>query len=113
MINICFQRRAKFYRLNRDIKIKKQSDGLLTYRGLYRDIENINISLKGEHQLSNAAVALGAVELCAGKGFPVDDEAIRKGLKGTKWEARLEVLNDNPLFILDGAHNPAGIDALC
>jgi dihydrofolate synthase/folylpolyglutamate synthase len=34
------------------------------------------------------------------------------GLKNTRWEARMEILQDRPLFLLDGAHNPAGIDVL-
>lgn len=112
MEDICLRRRAKLYRLNRDIKIKKQRGGLLTYRGLYRDIKNLTIPLRGEHQLSNSAVAIAAIELCAKKGFPVDDTAVRAGLKNTHWEARLEILQKNPLFLLDGAHNPASINAL-
>jgi dihydrofolate synthase / folylpolyglutamate synthase len=111
--DVCLNRNAKLYRLNRDIKIKKQKNGLLTYRGLYRDIKNLTIPLKGEHQLSNAAVALAAIELCAKKGFPADDTVIDAGLKKTRWEARLEILQSYPLFLLDGAHNPAGIAALC
>ncbi|MFA5321754.1 MAG: folylpolyglutamate synthase/dihydrofolate synthase family protein [Smithella sp.] len=110
---VCQRRRAKLYCLGFDIKIKKEKDGLLTYRGLYRNIENLKISLIGEHQLSNAAMALAAIELGTRKGFPVDDTAIRAGLKSIRWEARLEILQREPLFLLDGAHNPEGIDALC
>jgi dihydrofolate synthase / folylpolyglutamate synthase len=113
LANVCRRRRSKLYCLNRDIKIKRQKDGLLTYGGLYRNIENLKIPLMGEHQLSNATLALASIELCAKKGFPADDQAIYTGLKNTHWEARLEILQSNPLFLLDGAHNPAGIDALC
>ncbi|PKN51495.1 MAG: bifunctional folylpolyglutamate synthase/dihydrofolate synthase [Deltaproteobacteria bacterium HGW-Deltaproteobacteria-13] len=111
--DVCLRRRSKLYRLHRDIKIKKQKDGLLTYRGLYRDVKNLTIPLRGEHQRSNAAMALAAIELCAKKSFPVDDTAIYAGLKNTRWEARMEIIQDRPLFLLDGAHNPAGIDVLC
>lgn len=111
--SVCLRRRAKLYALGRDIKIKKEKDGSLTYQGLYRNMENLKISLIGEHQLSNAAVALAAIELGTGKGFPVDDTAIRAGLKNIYWEGRLEILQKHPLFLLDGAHNPAGIDSLC
>ena len=113
MEDVCLSRWVKLYRLDRDMKIKKQKKGLLTYRGLYRDIRNLTIPLKGEHQLSNAAVALAAIELCAKEGFPANDTAIEAGLKKTRWEARLEILQSKPLFLLDGAHNPAGIAALC
>jgi dihydrofolate synthase / folylpolyglutamate synthase len=111
--NVCLCRRAKLYCLGRDIKIKKQKDGFFTYRGLCRNIKNLTIPLRGEHQLSNAAMALAAIELCEKKGFSVDDMAIYAGLKNTHWEARMEIIQNHPLFILDGAHNPAGIDVLC
>ena len=109
----CLRRRAKLYCLGRDIKIKKQKDGFFTYQGLNRNLKNLTIPLQGEHQLSNAALALAAIEICEKKGFRVDDTAIYAGLENTRWEARLEVLQNKPLFLLDGAHNPAGIDALC
>jgi dihydrofolate synthase/folylpolyglutamate synthase len=113
MKDVCLRRRAKLYCLGRDIKIKKQKNGFLTYQGLYRNINNLTIPLQGDHQLSNAALALAAIELCEKNGFSVDDAAISAGLKNTHWEARLEVLQKQPLFLLDGAHNTAGINVLC
>jgi dihydrofolate synthase/folylpolyglutamate synthase len=80
---------------------------------LYRNLKNLPIPLQGDHQLSNAALALAALELCGKNGFSVDDAAIYAGFANTHWEARLEILQNHPLFLLDGAHNPAGIDALC
>jgi len=111
--NVCLRRRAKLYYLNRDIKIKKQKDGFFTYRGFNRNLKNLTIPLQGEHQLSNAALALAAVELCGENGFVVADAAIYKGLANTQWEARLEVLQNQPFFLLDCAHNPAGVGVLC
>lgn len=111
--NICRQRGAKLYLLGRDIKIRKQKDGLLTYSGVYRTIKNLTVPLKGEHQRSNAALALAAIEFCDNKGFHVGDREINNGLAQTRWAARLEIVQQEPLFILDGAHNPAGMAALC
>ena len=111
--SVCLDRRAKLYCLGSDIRIKSQKDGLLTYRGLQRNLKNLPIPLKGSHQYSNTALALAAVELCGKNGFQVDDEAISRGLAKTHWEARLEILQNNPLFLLDGAHNPAGMKVLC
>ncbi|MCX5849598.1 MAG: bifunctional folylpolyglutamate synthase/dihydrofolate synthase [Deltaproteobacteria bacterium] len=110
---VCRRRHTTLYSLGHDIKIKKQNDGFLTYQGLNRNLKNLTIPLQGDHQLSNAALALASVEICETKGFIVDDTAIYAGLKNTHWEARLEVLQKDPLFLLDGAHNPAGIDVLC
>ena len=66
-----------------------------------------------EHQMENAALAIAAIGVVAEKGLPVKEEAIRDGLQKTKLDARMEVLEESPIFILDGAHNPAGIRALC
>jgi len=110
---VCQRRHAEFYCLRSDIKIEKQKDGFFTYRGFNRNLKNLSIPLNGDHQLSNAALALAVVELCGKNGFSVDDTAIYTGLSNTHWKARLEVLQKQPLFLLDGAHNPAGISVLC
>jgi dihydrofolate synthase / folylpolyglutamate synthase len=111
--SVCLQRQAKLYRQGVDMKIKKQKDGLLKYYGLQRQINNLTLPLMGRHQLKNATLALAAIELVSKDGFPVNDAAVLSGLKNTQWPARLEILQKDPLFILDGAHNPAGIAALC
>ena len=110
---VCLERRAKLYCLGSDIKIKKQKDGLLSYQGLNRNLKNLPLPLRGRHQYSNVALAAGAVEFCCKNGFQIDDEAISRGLASTQWDARLETLQNNPLFLLDGAHNPAGMRVLC
>jgi len=110
---ICRQHGAGLYRLGRDIKIKKQADGLFTYKGLHQNLKNLAIPLRGDHQQSNAALALATIEICATKGLPADVRAMRDGLRKTRWDARLEILQNKPLFLLDGAHNPAGIESLC
>jgi dihydrofolate synthase/folylpolyglutamate synthase len=109
----CRRRRASLYCIGKDMKIKRQKDGILAYRGIYGDLNNPVIPLAGRHQLDNAALALAAIEITGKNGLPVDDAAIRKGLAETHWPARLEVLLKSPLFVLDGAHNPAGINVLC
>ncbi len=110
---VCHRNKARLYRLGKDIKIKRQKDGLVTYSGLYGRLDNLTVPLPGSHQLDNAALALAALEIAGLKGFPVDVAAIASGLRNTKWEARLEVLSHRPLFVADGAHNPAGMSVLC
>jgi dihydrofolate synthase/folylpolyglutamate synthase len=109
----CRRRKASLYRLGKDMTIKRQKDGMLAYRGIYGALNNIIIPLPGRHQLDNASLALAAIEIAGKKGLPVDDMAVRTGLAKTRWPARLEVLRRSPLFVLDGAHNPAGISVLC
>lgn len=110
---VCQRRRAKLYCAGQDIKIKKEKDGLLTYQGFNRHLKKLKSPLCGEHQLNNLALALAMIEFCEQNGLRIADKAILQGLAHTRWEARLEVLQKNPLFILDGAHNPAGMNALC
>jgi dihydrofolate synthase/folylpolyglutamate synthase len=109
----CRRHGASLYRVGKDMKIKRQKDGMLAYRGIYGDLNNPVIPLPGRHQLDNAALALAAIEIAGKNGLPVADAAIRKGLAATQWPARLEVLRESPLFVLDGAHNPAGMSVLC
>lgn len=111
--DVCLRRRATLYCVGRDIKIRKEKDGLLTYQGVNRHLKKMKSPLRGEHQLDNLALALSIIECCEQNGLRVADKAIFQGLAHTCWEARLEVLQKNPFFILDGAHNPAGMNALC
>ncbi len=66
----------------------------------------LNVPLLGDYQLNNAATALTAVTALRGRGFDISDDAVTKGLAATRWPARFEVLGKEPLFILDGGHNP-------
>ena len=111
--NTCRRSKADLYRLGKDIKIKKQENGLVTYQGVCSNLNNLTVPLTGRHQLDNTALALATLEIAGLKGFPADVASIRKGLRNTNWEARLEILYHNPLFVIDGAHNPAGISVLC
>ncbi len=86
------------------------------------ELRNLRIGLLGEHQASNAAVALatldGLVEDATRRGIPlvISEEAVRDGLANARWPGRLELLDGGRLgvgrVLLDGAHNPAGGAAL-
>jgi len=85
---------------------------LLDYRGLNRSYRELQIPLRGRHQIANSAVALAALELLAERGFSFSEEELRRGLGKTIWPARLELIGEKPLLILDGAHNPAAMEGL-
>ncbi len=74
--------------------------------------EPLRLVLLGEYQLHNAATALTIVEALRGRGWKILQEAVRQGLAKVQWPARFEVLSKNPLFILDGGHNPQCAEAL-
>lgn len=71
----------------------------------YAGMKKLEISLAGKFQIENAALAVEALLALCGKGFPVSEEQLRRGLLETRWEGRFTVIGDHPLFIVDGAHN--------
>ena len=77
----------------------------------YKTWQNMSIPLVGEYQMNNAAVVLESVEALRAKGWNISDENVREGMATTKWPARFEVLRRDPVFIVDGGHNPHGIKA--
>ena len=80
-------------------------------RFLYRDTEML-LPLLGAHQIDNLRCALAVIEsLNAAHGFAVTPAIIRDGLQKVSHPARFEKLCDDPVVILDGAHNPNGLSA--
>ena len=75
----------------------------------YGGLRDLRIPLVGAYQLNNAAVVITAAWVLQAKGWPVTDETIRQGLAETTWPARFEILQRDPVFIVDGGHNPHGI----
>ena len=73
---------------------------------------NYDIALPGAHQIANTAVAIVAAKLVSKKDARITEAALHEGVAHTKWPGRLERIGNNPDIILDGAHNPAGAQAL-
>lgn len=85
----------------------------ITYSGLNLHQAHFKLSLAGDYQVENAAVALTTVQLFLDKnGIPFDLGAAQTALTDTKWPGRMELVNSEPLVILDGAHNLPGMKAL-
>jgi dihydrofolate synthase / folylpolyglutamate synthase len=80
---------------------------LRTPGGTYADVY---LPLHGMHQGDNAAVALASAE--AFFGFPLSQEVVEVGFGSVEVPGRLEVVGHEPLIVLDGAHNVAGVEAL-
>lgn len=76
------------------------------------DYREIHLPLLGRHQLYNAAVVLTIVQALREKGLSISDEAVRRGIATVSWPGRFELVARNPLFIVDGGHNPQCIEAL-
>ena len=103
---------ALLRRLGKEIKIRRGKEGFFTYLGSRYRWDRLKVGLSGDHQVTNAAVALGALELLIEKGLKIPEKAIYSGLSEVCWPGRLEIVSKNPLVLLDGAHNPAAIRTL-
>lgn len=71
---------------------------------------SLQLGLSGRHQAINAMLALRAIDEL--KEIDISKNDKMNGLSKTRWEGRLEKIAENPLTILDGAHNPHGALAL-
>lgn len=83
------------------------------FEGLFRNIEDVTITMAGAHQRHNAAIALMTIELLRQYfALVIDDEDLLEGMKMTSWPGRLEQISSKPRLLIDGAHNPEGAQAL-
>ena len=78
----------------------------------YRNRPNLRIHLLGNYQMENAMAVLDIIDCLQRRGWGISEDAIRAGLAQATWPGRFEVLSREPLLIVDGAHNPNGVEAL-
>lgn len=71
------------------------------------------LPLHGRHQLENLATAVAAAELfCDIVGCPLNESIMRRGVESVVWPGRFQVVAEDPVVVLDGAHNPCAAAAL-
>ncbi|MFO7761280.1 MAG: folylpolyglutamate synthase/dihydrofolate synthase family protein [Desulfobia sp.] len=111
---VCKERGADLYLLGRDFYGIKKSDTTWDYTGWSgRYYKDLFTRLKGGYQRDNAALSLAVLERLAGLGFEVEEPLVREGLSRVVWPGRLEYFRSGGYYyLLDGAHNPAGIAGL-
>ena len=74
--------------------------------------EKLELPLLGDHQLHNAAVVLSIVDTLQEIGWKITEAQIREGLRTVSWPGRFDIVDRDPLFIIDGGHNPQCLEAL-
>ncbi|MDP8254172.1 MAG: folylpolyglutamate synthase/dihydrofolate synthase family protein [Candidatus Alcyoniella australis] len=109
--SIAAERGAPLMRLGHDFSYTRLSKSRMNYDGLSLDLRDLRISLAGEHQLANAALAIAALELIQTQ-FSVNENDIRRGLSQVRWPGRLERMGEQGQIVLDGAHNTEAAQAL-
>lgn len=124
-----------FYKEKKDDKLKLLDKGeddklKLINKNDLGDISNfiknhieeyiVETSLKGDYQKENIKTAILAVktlfDIEKDKGIKelkekYFDEYIKNGLKKVSWPGRFQIINDKPLIIIDGSHNPQAVKA--
>jgi len=130
----CRQKKAPLFLHGRDFFIEQTEDGSWDYWAMKRKgccqlrekIRGLTSSLKGKYQMINTGLALATFELLDQSGFSLSDAQIHSGLRKVFWPGRLESFclsrddksptecsSANSLhYLLDGAHNPAGVTTL-
>ncbi len=71
----------------------------------YKTFKNLSSPLTGFHQRRNLATALEVVLALREMGYEISDEAVSLGVAETSWPGRYTCLKEDPIFIIDGAHN--------
>ena len=105
----CHERGARLVIVGEDVTwegtsfdFDKQS---LKVEGKLSDYD-LSIPLLGQYQIENAAVAVAALEVLAGRRFHISHDNILTGLANVSWPGRFQILSREPLLVIDGAHNP-------
>jgi dihydrofolate synthase/folylpolyglutamate synthase len=108
---------AGFKLLGRDAKVLSAEvvpgGQRITVQGLAGDYRDLFLPLYGEFQAENLATAIMSVEAFLGGGnLAIADDVIRVAVADMSSPGRLQIVSNNPLTILDGAHNPGGAESL-
>jgi len=113
---ICEEKKVPLYEVGRDIQFQSTNYGLkgqsFQLKGIKKEYSSLFIPLLGDHQLINAATAIGAIELLENRRIFIPPEAISQGLREVRWSGRIQIVSYNPFLIVDSAHNAASAQAL-
>ena len=106
------EKKAPLHQFRQDFSMRKTAGApTLNYTGLDQQFSKLNPPLPGEHQRENLSLGLAACEIIFDKfkdkdpRYDLTPELVTKGLAQAKWPGRLEIIQENPRVILDGAHN--------
>lgn len=130
----CLELGAEFYQYDEGFTTEQTKEGVWSWRGLSARLagqaaSGLRCAMRGSYQVRNASLALAVLGLLREHGFTASAQDIRDGLLEVRWPGRLEYIildretrleladpppiGSNPVhYLLDGAHNPAGVDSL-
>lgn len=107
----CAEKGAILLRKGYEFDLIKGKNEVLLYKEKEKEIiADIEVGLKGDHQLENTSLAIATSRMI--RDNRITAQTLRKGIRNTIWPGRLETVHHNPEIILDGAHNPEAAERL-
>lgn len=96
-----------------DVLEREEDKQVFSFKGPFRSLERLRISMNGMYQMTNAATALMTIEVLRQyMAVIADEEDIHQAMAKTRWPGRMEMVCQHPRILLDGAHNEEGARAL-
>ena len=108
---VCAEKNVRLHKADFDgpTLVSHGLDGQVFHCGSRKDL---TLPLLGDHQLHNAAVVLQVADVLIQRGWKITEEHIYDGIRDVSWPGRFDIMRKDPLFIIDGGHNPQCIEAL-
>lgn len=105
----CRDLNARLFQVGRDVgfRVSEQAADhiLIDLAGTFGQMTNLNVRLAGDFQAENAAAAFAALRCLQYRNLMVTDASVRAGFGSVSWRGRMQQVGDDPLVIVDGAHN--------
>lgn len=109
---VLYEKNAKGIELTRDVILASNGEEFSFKYGKY-DFDDIKLEMIGRHQQENASLAIAALlEMMERDLVKLDVNKMIQGVEKTFWTGRIERISENPVIILDGAHNNEAVDVL-
>ena len=115
------EKNASLYRYGKDFCSTVHTDGSWDWNAVKSLSDTsytaLRCSMKGDYQIENASLALASLQLLQRHGLQIDETTVREGLASVHWPGRLESFSlqhagKEVQYLLDGAHNLAGVESL-
>ncbi|AJD91672.1 folyl-polyglutamate synthetase [Jeotgalibacillus malaysiensis] len=100
---------ASLFEFNSEFQVEQLTTSDSGEQFIYNGNLTLQTAMSGIHQVENASLAVTMAKVV---DESISDQAIINGLKKTYWPGRFEVMSETPLVIMDGAHNPEGIEMM-
>ena len=115
---IAIQKQAPITAYDRDYQVELEASCLsgqsFSYHSSKREKASYQVALLGHHQARNAALAISICDVLferEGREL-LSRELVDEALHQVVWPGRMEVVSQNPMILLDGAHNPHAVAPL-